>query len=276
MRKLFIAACMAAAALCANAQDPNFHIYLCFGQSNMEGAAQIEPQDKAGVSARCLMMAAVDNPAMDRKKGHWYRAIPPLCRQDGRLTPADYFARTMAEATGDTVRIGVINVAVGGVKLEAFNQDQCKAYAKTAPDWMVSKLNYYDYDMYAHLVALARIAQTEGVIKGILLHQGESDTGDKTWPERVKVIYNRLLNDLGLTAEACPLLAGQVVGKGAKGSCAAMNDIIDTLPQVIPTAHVISSDGLDCQRDHLHFTSQSYRELGRRYAREMMKLEGIK
>jgi para-nitrobenzyl esterase len=27
------------------AQDPDFHIYLCFGQSNMEGAARIEPQD---------------------------------------------------------------------------------------------------------------------------------------------------------------------------------------------------------------------------------------
>lgn len=27
------------------AQDPNFYIFLCFGQSNMEGAARIEPQD---------------------------------------------------------------------------------------------------------------------------------------------------------------------------------------------------------------------------------------
>ncbi len=27
------------------AQDPDFHIYLCFGQSNMEGSARLEPQD---------------------------------------------------------------------------------------------------------------------------------------------------------------------------------------------------------------------------------------
>jgi len=25
--------------------DPNFYIFLCFGQSNMEGAARLEPQD---------------------------------------------------------------------------------------------------------------------------------------------------------------------------------------------------------------------------------------
>ena len=29
--------------------DPNFHIYLVFGQSNMEGNAKIEPQDLVNV-----------------------------------------------------------------------------------------------------------------------------------------------------------------------------------------------------------------------------------
>ena len=42
------------------AQDKNFHIYLCFGQSNMEGNARIEPQDKEGVSERFKVMSAVD------------------------------------------------------------------------------------------------------------------------------------------------------------------------------------------------------------------------
>ena len=40
--------------------DPNFHIYLCFGQSNMEGNARIEPQDLEGINSRFKMMAAVD------------------------------------------------------------------------------------------------------------------------------------------------------------------------------------------------------------------------
>ena len=32
--------------------DPNFHIYLCFGQSNMEGNARIEPQDRENINTR--------------------------------------------------------------------------------------------------------------------------------------------------------------------------------------------------------------------------------
>ena len=54
-------------AISASAQDPNFQIYLCFGQSNMEGAARPEPEDLEGVSDRFLMMAAVDDPGRNRQ-----------------------------------------------------------------------------------------------------------------------------------------------------------------------------------------------------------------
>ena len=77
--------------------DPNFHIYLCFGQSNMEGNARIEPQDRENLNTRFKMMAAVDFKRTRREKGKWYVAIPPLCRENNGLTPADYFGRTMVE-----------------------------------------------------------------------------------------------------------------------------------------------------------------------------------
>ena len=51
--------------------DPNFHIYLAFGQSNMEGNAKIESQDLANVPQRFKMMAAVDMPSKGRVKGNW-------------------------------------------------------------------------------------------------------------------------------------------------------------------------------------------------------------
>lgn len=65
------------------AQDPNFYIFLCFGQSNMEGAARIEPQDLEGVSPRFLLMPAVDDPQRNRKMGEWCQAsasLPPQHR----------------------------------------------------------------------------------------------------------------------------------------------------------------------------------------------------
>ena len=85
--------------LCAAsfAQDPNFHIYLAFGQSNMEGNATPEAQDKTNVPARFKMMAAVNFSNPSRTKGKWYTATPPLCRQGTGLTPCDYFGRELCD-----------------------------------------------------------------------------------------------------------------------------------------------------------------------------------
>ena len=80
-----------------HAQDKDFHIYLAFGQSNMEGNARVEPQDSIGISERFLMMSAVDCPERGRVKGEWYKALPPLSRCHTGLTPCDYFGRTMVD-----------------------------------------------------------------------------------------------------------------------------------------------------------------------------------
>jgi hypothetical protein len=123
------------------------------------------------------------------------------------------------------------------------------------------------------LIDLAKLAQEDGVIKGILLHQGETNTGDTQWPSYVKKIYNDILTDLSLDAYSIPLLAGEVVS--AEGNCcSSMNTIINSLPDSIPTAFVISSSGCTAQ-DNAHFDSEGYRELGRRYAIQMLSLMGI-
>ena len=81
--------------------DPNFHVYLAFGQSNMEGYGQIEAQDTANVPERFKMMAAVDFPKSGRKKGNWYTAVPPLCKEGNGLSPCDYFGRELVENLPD-------------------------------------------------------------------------------------------------------------------------------------------------------------------------------
>lgn len=256
------------------AQDKNFHIYLCFGQSNMEGNARIEDCDRVGVDGRFLMMAAVDNAEMNREMGKWYTATPPLCRSNTGLTPVDYFGRTMVENLPSNVRVGVINVAIGGCKIQAFMKDSIENYVKTAPGWMIGMLKAYDDRPYDRLVAMAKLAQKDGVIKGILLHQGESNTGDPQWTSMVKTVYESLLKDLNLKAEDVPLLAGEVVNADRGGVCASMNSIINTLPQVIKTSHVISSSACQNTFDQLHFSAAGYREFGKRYAAEMLELLG--
>ncbi|MFC1551180.1 sialate O-acetylesterase [Candidatus Latescibacterota bacterium] len=255
--------------------DPNFYIFLCFGQSNMERFPGIEDVDKTGVDKRFQVLASTDVPKLGRIKGNWYDAVPPLCRSNSGLCPADFFGRTLVAGLPENIRVGVVNVSVAGCKIELFEKDNYTEYASTAPSWMANIIEGYGGNPYQYLVDTGKLAQEDGVIKGILLHQGESNTNDTEWPGKVKGIYDNLIKDLNLNAEKIPLLAGEVVNADQGGACASMNEIIATLPQTIPNSYVISSAGCTCRRDNLHFDAAGYRELGTRYAGKMLPLLSV-
>ena len=260
-------------SLSASAQDPDFHIYLCFGQSNMEGQGTIESQDQT-VDSRFQIMQAVS--CTGQPEESWRTATPPLCRCNTGLGPADYFGHTMVDNLPSNVKVGIVHVSVAGCKIELFDKNNYQTYIDNeAPDWMKNIINQYGGNPYARLVELAQLAQQDGVIKGILLHQGESNSGDTQWPNKVKGVYDNLLADLGLNANDVPLLAGQVVDAAQGGQTAGHNTIINSLPNTIPTAHVISSSGCTDQADNLHFNSAGYRLLGERYADKMLELLGV-
>src|SRR5207302_1626379 len=160
MRPHLAAALVAAAVLAATVSparadgpDPKFYVFLCLGQSNMEGFPEIEEQDKTEIE-RFKVLAAVDFPKLDRKKGIWYPAVAPLCRGSTGLGPADYFGRTMVAHLPKDVKVGVVNVAVAGCKIELFDKTNHETYAKTAPAWMTNIINGYGGNPYAHLVEM--------------------------------------------------------------------------------------------------------------------------
>lgn len=259
--------------LFAQTPDPNFHIYLCFGQSNMEGQGAIETQDYT-VDDRFQVYQALDCSNLSRTKGTWYKAVPPTCQCYSGLSPADYFGRTMVDYLPSNVKIGVINVAVGGCDIRLFDKDLYLDYDDTYQEaWFTDKVTAYGGNPYQHLIDLALAAQNDGVIKGILLHQGETNTGNSQWPNYVKKIYEDMLTDLSLTANEVPLIAGEVL-QASSNCCSSMNTIINTLPQTVTTAHVVSSK--DCEgKDEAHFNSAGYRILGQRYAYEMLTIMGV-
>ncbi|MCH5312293.1 MAG: acetyl xylan esterase [Prevotella sp.] len=273
-KKLFAIAMAMYTTMAVHAQDPNFYIFLCFGQSNMEGAAKPEAEDLQSPGNRFLLMPAVDDPQRGRKKGEWCEAVSPLCRPNTGLTPADYFGRTMIETLPKNIRVGVIHVAIGGIHIEGYMPEGMSDYVKNAPGWMKGMLEAYDNNPYERLVELGKKAQKDGVIKGVLMHQGESNTGDPEWANKVQKVYDRLLGDLQLKPEEVPLLAGEVVQANGEGQCIAMNRQIDELPKTLNTAHVVSSTGCSNGPDKLHFDAAGYRELGRRYGEKMLELLG--
>jgi Domain of unknown function (DUF303). len=238
----------------------------------MEGQGKIQTQDQT-VDSRFKIMEAVNCSNLGRTKGNWYPAVPPLARCYTGLSPADYFGRTMVASLPSNIKVGVVMVAVAGCKIELFDEDSYQAYLAdpNTADWLRNIANEYGGNPYQALVDLAKLAQKDGIIKGVLIHQGESNTGDVLWPAKVKKIYNRLLNDLSLNASDVPLLAGEMVST-PNACCSSMNPIIDILPDTIPTAHVISSKGVTDTTDHTHFNSAGYRELGKRYGTTMLKV----
>src|ERR1035437_2536951 len=149
----------------ACAQSTNFFIFLCFGQSNMEGFPGIEEQDKGPVDERFQVLAAVDFPKQGRTRGNWPPAVPPLCRGAMGLCPADYFGRTMVANLPEKIRIGVVNVSVAGCKIELFDKYNSQTYASTAPSWMTNIINTYSGNPYQYLVEMGKLAQKDGVIR---------------------------------------------------------------------------------------------------------------
>ena len=256
--------------------DPNFHIYLCFGQSNMEGNAQWEAVDN-DVDARFQMLATTDFSNPKRTLGNWYTANCPIVSPMGKLGPTDYFGRTMVAAMPTNVKIGVVAVAMGGSPIEMFDKDKYEQKLAESPTewWAQLSKNYYGSNPYGRLIEMAKKAQESGVIKGILLHQGCSNCGNPEWPNMVKKIYNDMLTDLNLNAEDVPLFVGETEYENMGGGCSSHNTVVAKIPSVIPTGHVVSAEGIPGNgTDAWHFSAAGYRTLGKRYAFEALKVMG--
>jgi len=250
--------------------NPKFHIYLCFGQSNMEGGSPAETVDMEYVDGRFQTLAARDFDSPVRAFGNWYTAYPPIASDKTVIGMADYFGRSMVAALPADYMVGVVDIAVGGAKIQAFISELAKDNMWPAEAYFAK----YGGNAYERLVYTAKIAQQSGVIKGILMHQGEANCGDPQWLEWVQTIYDRLIADLKLNAAEVPLLVGELVNASENGQCADHNEVIARLPERIPTAHVISSYKCPCDDAGLHFSPSGYRIMGKRYAIKMLELLG--
>lgn len=248
--------------------DPNFHIYLMFGQSNMDGSAAIEPQDKV-TNDRVKVMANLNCSDLGRTYGNWYTAAPPLNRCQHPLTtwiglgPGDYFGKTMADGMSSTVTIGLVPASVPGTPIELFQ--------KSAPIGRNNANIPAQFDGgYAWLLDMAKKAQASGAIKGIIFHQGESNTSDQQWKFKVKEIVTNLREDLNIGD--VPFIAGELLYADYNGCCHWHNPEINKLPDLLSNSFVASAAGLpNIPGDGAHFSTESVREFGIRYAQIMLE-----
>ena len=262
------------------APDPNFHIYIAYGQSNMAGAGDIRNGIDNVEHPRYKMFATTECAGLGRPTLYEiYPAIPPMFHCGEGLSVADWFGRAMADALPD-VTVGIIPVAVGGTKIELFDKDKYAQYLNSLPlpndQYLINWAKDYGSDGNAHarIVETAKKAMEVGVIKGFIFHQGESGSmNDNNWQAEVKKTRDDILEALGLSSDTVPFLAGGLEEQDAGGCCWSFSrNNIKTLPNVMDNTYFVSSDGLSGNgKDSYHFSSASYEEFGKRYADEMLK-----
>jgi|GEM_PF-1334962 len=310
--KYFLGIFMLIFATTALAQEK--HVYLAFGQSNMRGPGPIRASDKENIPDNLQVLnimtglyggTSTSNGGIQREKGQWYKAIPPLIIRgnlqhwQGQFTiglgPADWFGRTVyANKPANVSHIGIIPVGGGDLALGAYHKDwgtsryfasgQAGTYRENGRPTDTERNEGYNMyvsesgyaSLYDAVISNAKKAQSEGwIVKGIIVHQGESGRGLNyaNWGTILKDIYNDMLADLGLTPNSIPILCGQMYNGGTGGTGGALaNDA--AIQAFIPNAYIISSAGCGGRptNDNTHFGSEGQQLLGTRYGEKMVQL----
>jgi hypothetical protein len=250
-----------AAPLQTNTPLPSTHrpmkqhlqLYLLMGQSNMAGRGKVEAEDQTP-HPRVLVFTP---------SNQWEPAIEPITHdKPGMLGvgPGVAFGKALADSMPEAT-IGLVPCAVGGTPLKRWQRGG---------------------DLYSNAVHRARLAMHDGTLKGVLWHQGESDSGTSTnantYGRRLAEMVRDLRADLG--APNLPFVAGQIgeflYDRGPEHAQypRVVNEALANLPEALPFTACAKSHGLHDKGDQLHFDSASQRELGRRYAVEMLRLVG--
>lgn len=233
--------------------DPDFHLYLLAGQSNMAGRGVPDAAAKT-IHPRVLMLD---------KANQWVPATDPLHFDKPAVVgvgPGLAFGQTLAEQASRKVRIGLIPCAVGGSSIDAWQNGGYDRPTKTHP--------------YDEALARVQVARQSGVVKGIIWHQGESDSS----PEKAAAYLPKLTDLIAalrreLGNEQLPFVAGEL--GYYQQAYQAINRQLQLLPRQVPYTAVVSASGLHHKGDVIHFNSGSARELGRRYADAMLRLQGV-
>ncbi len=231
----------------------NFHLFLLIGQSNMAGRGQVTEEDTAA-DPRVLMLT---------KDNQWKPAVDPLHfdKPVAGVGLGRTFGQIIAEQTPG-VTIGLIPCAAGGSPIDSWQPGGFHEQTKTHP--------YHD------AIRRTRFAMKSGTLKGILWHQGESDSSDElaeVYEQKLHKLIARLRYDL--RSPEVPFIAGQM-GQFAERPWNDAKKKVDaahrSLPEKVAHTAFVSSDGLGHKGDEIHFDSAAYRELGRRYARAYQEL----
>ena len=233
------------------AQKERFHVFLLMGQSNMSGFAAMLPEDREPTPFVVRLPTKGDL--------RWEPAAHPLhnrLRSDRFGLGLPFAVEYLKGKPG--VVVGLIPVAWGGAGI-----DRLKRGTPT----------------YADAVKKARFAATQGVIKGVLWHQGESDTVAQARADAYEQKLHRLIADVreDLANDRLPFIVGNLAEFYGTGKAHSKPDrvkridkirgVLRSLPDKVENTGFVESTGCSSPDRHMvHFDRRSYLILGSRYA----------
>lgn len=232
--------------LCSCAPKNKMDIYLCIGQSNMAGRGPVDASVSDTLEHVCLWTGDPDQ--------IWEKAANPLNKYSSirkrlemqKVSPAYSFAREMAAAHPRN-RIGLVVNAKGGTSIDKWHPDSL---------------------FFQEAVQRTKMAMQYGTLKGIIWHQGCSDSRKwATYMPKLQYMVAQFRKEFGIGD--LPFIAGQL--SYAKPHRKSFNEMIRTVPSQIEHSAVVLSTGLTTI-DSTHFDTKSQVMLGQRYATEMLKL----
>lgn len=230
----------------------NFHLYILAGQSNMAGRGFVQPSDTIP-DPRILTLT---------KKNSWVLAKEPLHYYEPTRTGLDCglaFARSLLKHMDKNTTIGLIPCAVGGSSVEQWLYDS----------------TYRSVTLYSNFIEKVNIAKSSGTIKGILWHQGESNSGiqsQKQFKIHMTELIQKMRSDIGIPD--LPFYAGLIgsfLKKETFPQAQLVNDDLRSLSQKMKNMYIIETADLKPKPDTVHFDTGSIRILGERYARMVRK-----
>ncbi|KQS36777.1 sialate O-acetylesterase [Pedobacter sp. Leaf194] len=231
-------------------RDSTLHIYILMGQSNMAGRGVITPEFQKIENPKVLVW---------QKDGTWGVAKHPLHYDKPSVAgvgPGLSFGIEMENAN-PYGKIGLIPCAVGGTSIEKWTPGAYDVATKTHP--------------FDDAVQRIQMAMQYGVIKGIIWHQGESNSSPDRYVDYLPKLNTLILEIRKLVGKQVPVVIGEL-GR-YKDVYAGFNSQIAKAPEFISNSVTVSSVGLKDKGDQTHFDSASAEEYGRRFAKAMLKIQ---
>lgn len=229
-------------------------LYLLIGQSNMAGRGATDEVSKPA-SPKIWSI---------NRQLEWKTAADPLHADKPAVVgvgPGLTFAQEILKRNPDRP-IGLIPCAVGGSGID---------------DWQPgAKHEQTGIFAYDEMLARVKEAQKRGTIKGIIWHQGESDSSPEkkdAYADKLADFFKRLRRDTH--TENVPVVVGTLgdfyVAKTP--DAAFINAVITDYAKKNKRVYLASASGLTHKGDDTHFDTPSARELGKRYAEAFLKKE---